>query len=251
MTATDVVPASLDVVRQSAVVIPAPVSDVVRALQAFEDTCRDVLRREDWQQAPDGRFVVRTGWLRLMLAYSLSDSLLDRIVEYTDKGNVNRVTTMVEVTAENGRHSTGVGVASLKERCGRRCPANCNGRRHWTHSDHDISATSHTRALSRAICNIVGGAPSDDLMNEDDAGWDGGHDAGPTDPPPTADPETGEVINPADAAEFERIKDECAQLSRDESDRLSTYLEAEGIPTPIRTIEQARQVAAWLAGPGE
>jgi hypothetical protein len=195
VSTAEVVPATgLEMVRQSAVVIPAPVADVVGAIQAFEATCRGVLRAEDWQQAPDGRFVVRTGWLRLMLAYSLSDSVLDRVVELTPAGNVNRATTMVEVTAANGRHSTGVGVASLKERCGRKCAPNCNGRKHWTHSDHDISATSHTRALSRAICNIVGGAPSDDLMNQDDDGWDGGHDAGPT---PAADPDTGEVITPA------------------------------------------------------
>jgi hypothetical protein len=185
---------SLELARQSAVVIPAPVVDVVAAIDAFEATCRGVLRPEDWQVAPGGRFVVRTGWLRLMLAYSLLDRLVDRVVELTPGGNVNRVTTIVVVEAQNGRQSTGVGVASLKERCGRGCAPNCNGRKHWTHSDHDISATSHTRALSRAICNIVGGAPSDDLMNQDDDGWDGGHDAGPT---PAADPDTGEVIPPA------------------------------------------------------
>ena len=175
----------------TALVVPvAPVPDVVGALEEFERVSRAILRRGDWQQAgQDGAFVVRSGWRRLSLAYGLSDELVDRIVERAVGGRFERVTTVLRVVAQNGRAVTGVGVASLKERCcadgcrkrHQHCRHDCDGVRHWTAADHSISATSFTRALSRGISDLVGGGPADDELPDEDTGdWDGGHDAGPS-----------------------------------------------------------------------
>ena len=51
---------------------------------------------------------------------------------------------MAEVRAPNGRINTGVGICDSKER-------------NFAHLEHDVYATAHTRAKSRAISDMVAG----------------------------------------------------------------------------------------------
>jgi hypothetical protein len=247
-------------VGPGALVVPvAPLADIVEAVRQYEETAGAILRPGDWQRAADGRFVVRSGWRRLALAFGFTDELATRDVEYTEAGDIRRVTTVVRVVAPNGRASTGVGVCSLTEKCcdgppdcRRRhahCEPGCRARRHWTAPDHTISATSYTRALSRAIADLVAGAPPED--DDDGTGPFSGHDTyepaarmrAPTPTPIEADPATGEVLGKVSSDE---ILDRMRALSNEDQAGLSAYLEHAGIPTPPRSPVQFRKVARWL-----
>jgi hypothetical protein len=245
-------PITGEVVPYGALVEPvAAVANVVRALEKFETTSRAILRPTDWQTANDGRFVVRAGWRRLALAYALSDELVDRIVESDERGRFVRVTTMLRVVAPNGRQVTGVGVCAIKEKCGGRrpCPSSCDGFRHWTASDHVLSATSFTRALSRGISDLVGGGPADDeLPDEDQAGMGGGHDNWETPAPSltstTADPPA--PTTPETPTYSSELAGRVAALNADERWAFDAFIGSRNFPWPTDSPAVLRQVELWL-----
>ena len=255
-----------EIVPTSLVMPVAGVSEIVRATRVFEDTCRAILRRTDWQEAGDGMFVVRSGWRRLSLAYGISDELLDRVVETAEDGAIVRVTTIMRAKAPNGRSSTGVGVCSLKEKCCDRttcrnrkqwhshCRADCDGRAHWTAPDHVLSATSFTRALSRAISDLVAGAPpGDDFADEDDDGWDGGHHAGIPESGIVEVPSTADTAPPPEmrglddlAETVEAVMVRVNALDVDDRNALGTWCASANIPIPPTNLAMVRQIVRWL-----
>lgn len=134
-----------------------PVKPLVTPEQAAEEWARyeslkaKLLNEDDYQNIAGKRYIKRSGFRKIAVYFGLSDSILEQERSDREDGSFFwRI--VVEVEAPNGRKSTGVGICDSKER-------------NFAHVEHDVYATSHTRAKSRAISDMVaGGAVSAEEM---------------------------------------------------------------------------------------
>jgi len=126
-----------------------PVKPLVTPEQAadewarFEELKRQLLNEGDYQAIAGKRYIKRSGFRKIAVYFGLSDRILEQErVDREDGSFLWRI--VVEVKAPNGRTSTGVGVCDSRER-------------NFAHLEHDVLATCHTRAKSRAISDMVAG----------------------------------------------------------------------------------------------
>lgn len=125
----------------------------VRALQTaneaqktwedFEALKKALLNKNDYQKIGSKAFIKRSGFRKIAVAFGLSDRILEE-EKYIREDNSFYWRIVVEVKAPNGRINTGVGICDSAER-------------DFAHIEHDVYATSHTRAKSRAISDMVAG----------------------------------------------------------------------------------------------
>jgi len=133
----------------------------VRALQTaveargtwedFEALKKALLNTNDYQRIGNTAFIKRSGFRKIAVAFGLSDTILEQ-EKFIREDDSFYWRIMVQVIAPNGRVNTGVGICDSKER-------------RFAHVEHDVYATAHTRAKSRAISDMVaGGAVSAEEM---------------------------------------------------------------------------------------
>jgi len=121
----------------------APIEQLKKSMQEFERLKRELLTEDDWQQIGDKKYITRSGFRKISLAFGLSDQILEEHrAERADGSFTWRV--KVRVWARNGRRSESVGACDSSER-------------KFAHLEHDVYATAHTRAKSRAISDLVAG----------------------------------------------------------------------------------------------
>jgi hypothetical protein len=127
------------------------VEGAVKAWQNFEDLKSKLLTAEDYQTIQGKQCIKRSGFRKLAVFFGLSDRIVEQ--ERTDREDGSFMwRIVVEVKAPQGRTSTGVGICDSKERS-------------FAHPEHDVYATSHTRAKNRAISDMIaGGAVSAEEM---------------------------------------------------------------------------------------
>jgi hypothetical protein len=125
--------------------------EVEKAWAIFEAMKARLLVDDDYQAIAGKRYIKRSGFRKIAVFFGLSDRILEQErVDREDKSFTWRI--VVEATAPNGRTSIGTGVCDSKER-------------KFAHVEHDVLATAHTRAKSRAISDMVaGGAVSAEEM---------------------------------------------------------------------------------------
>lgn len=127
--------------------------DIVRPLMSpdkaaeewhlFERFKAELLSAEDYQDIQGKKFIKRSGFRKIAVYFGLNDSILEQERKDREDGSFYwRI--VVEAKAPNGRTSIGVGICDSKER-------------KFAHTEHDVYATAHTRAKSRAISDIVAG----------------------------------------------------------------------------------------------
>ena len=144
--------------EEEPILVPVqPVKPLVTPEQAAEEWARyeslkaKLLNEDDYQNISGKRYIKRSGFRKIAVYFGLSDRILEQ--DRTDREDGSffwRI--VVEVEAPNGRISTGVGICDSKER-------------NFAHVEHDVYATAHTRAKSRAISDMVaGGAVSAEEM---------------------------------------------------------------------------------------
>lgn len=107
----------------------------------FQELKRKLLDKNDTVRIQNKDFVKRSGWQKIALAFNISTKIVKEEREEHVDYFVFRI--WVEAKAPNGRTTVGDGACSSKER-------------NFAHIEHDVYATAHTRAESRAISNIVG-----------------------------------------------------------------------------------------------
>jgi len=124
----------------------------------FEALKSKLLTDDDYQPIAGRRYIKRSGFRKIAVYFGLSDRILEQErVDREDGSFYWRI--VVEVEAPNCRVSTGVGACDSRER-------------RFAHVEHDVYATAHTRAKSRAISDMVaGGAVSAEEM-EAELGFD-------------------------------------------------------------------------------
>ena len=110
----------------------------------FEALKAELLGDEDYQSISGKRYIKRSGFRKLSVFFGLSDRIVkeERVDRREDSSFVWRI--IVEVIAPNGRTCIGVGACDSKER-------------KFSHPEHDVWSTCHTRAKSRAISDMVAG----------------------------------------------------------------------------------------------
>jgi hypothetical protein len=118
---------------------------------AYEALKGTLLTRDDYQVIAGKQYIKRSGFRKIAVFFGLSDRILEQErVDWEDKSFTWRF--VVEARAPNGRTSVGVGICNSAER-------------KFAYLDHDVYATAHTRAKSRAISDMVaGGAVSAEEM---------------------------------------------------------------------------------------
>lgn len=130
-------------------IIPVPVQPLVTPEQAaaswklFLDLKQKLLTSDDYQKISDKKFIKKSGFRKIAVAFNLSDRIIEsERIDREDGSFYWRI--VVEVEANNGRISTGVAICDSKER-------------KFAHVEHDVFTTCHTRAKNRAISDMVAG----------------------------------------------------------------------------------------------
>lgn len=125
-------------------VSPLQTADEARAAwDQFEALKSSLLKPNDYQKIGDKAFIKRSGFRKIALAFGISDVITEEErVDREDGSFYWRI--KVVATAPNGRVNTGVGICDSAER-------------KFSHVEHDVYATAHTRAKSRAISDMVAG----------------------------------------------------------------------------------------------
>lgn len=134
---------------QTKFIVPLPVMPLVTPEKAaeqwalFEDLKAKLLSTEDYQTIAGKRFIKRSGFRKIAVYFGISDWIIKEERADRDDGSFSwRI--VVEAVAPNGRSCVGVGACDSRER-------------KFAHLEHDVYATAHTRAKSRAISDLVAG----------------------------------------------------------------------------------------------
>lgn len=158
--------------------VVAPLSTPERALEtwrAYEGLIAKLLTEDDYQSFNEGgkagKFIKKSGMRKLATHYGFTVEMLDeRLGHKHEQATCARIRFpevftredrdcgcaiifarySVKVIAPNGRETTGIGLCSTGEK-----------NRRFTRQDHDIATTAYTRAVNRAIGDMIGvGKPS-------------------------------------------------------------------------------------------
>jgi hypothetical protein len=135
--------------QQATAIVPAPVMPLVSPDKAaeqwklFEALKAKLLNEEDYQTIVGKRYIKRSGFRKIAVYFGISDRILKEERTQRDDGSFFWKIE-VEAYAPNGRSCVGVGACDSRER-------------KFAHTEHDVFATAHTRAKSRAISDLVAG----------------------------------------------------------------------------------------------
>jgi len=135
-------------------------AQVAAYMGEYEKACRLVLGPDDVQKIGKREFIKRSGWRKLGVWAMVSAEIIEEREFRNDSGQLVRARFKVRATSPNGRHMDGIGICDVTER-------------QFTHPEHDIVATAHTRAINRAFADLFGlGAVSAEEMTEERPSFD-------------------------------------------------------------------------------
>lgn len=130
------------------------VDQAVEQWNIFEDLKQKLLVKDDYAKIQGKPYVKKSGFRKIAVFFNLSDEIIhEERVDREDRSFYWRI--KVKATAPNNRTSIGVGICDSNER-------------RFSHVEHDVYATAHTRAKNRAISDMVaGGIVSAEEMGAD------------------------------------------------------------------------------------
>lgn len=139
--------------RRSEVIRPLDLTQVKGSMEAYQQGLHALLDTDDWQGRPGakGSFVKKSGWRKIATWFDLDVEPIPGMskVERDDNGQPVRAEVWVRAVAPSGRSFVGDGYCSVEEsRFARE-----SGRQKL---ENDLRATATTRAVNRAISNLVG-----------------------------------------------------------------------------------------------
>jgi hypothetical protein len=134
-------------------VLPMSPQDARQVMQAYEEMCKAVLGPNDIQDSGDGRqFTKRSGFQKLSAAYGVSTEILSNTTETVtreiddEQKTILIARAVVRATHPSGRHADGDGACSSNEK---------RFRKGDQRMEHNLSSTAVTRAVNRAISNLI------------------------------------------------------------------------------------------------
>ena len=120
-----------------------------QAMAKYQELTAAMLKAEDWQTIPSGRFVKRSGFQKIASGYGVSTEILVEQIERDSDDQPIRAHAVVRATHPSGRYADGSGRCAIDESRFK----TASGR---AKAENDISGTAATRATNRAISNLVG-----------------------------------------------------------------------------------------------
>ena len=119
------------------------------AMTKYHELTNAMLKPDDWQVIPSGRFVKRSGFQKIASGYGVSTEIVSEQMDRDENGQPIRAHAVVRATHPLGRYAEGSGRCSIDESRFK----SAGGR---AKAENDISGTAATRATNRAISNLVG-----------------------------------------------------------------------------------------------
>lgn len=109
----------------------------------------------------------KSAWRKLARAFNISDEIIEHDEIREDDHQIISAHYIVKATLPNGRSSIGVGDCSIFDKIryhsnnpkvpvDTETPSNFVLRGRFSNAEHDVPATAHTRAKSRAIADLIG-----------------------------------------------------------------------------------------------
>lgn len=172
---------------------------IAEAFREYQRVCETILDASDYQTYEGKPRKKKSAWRKLATAFNVSTRVVEKEIERDAARNVLSAFFTVEASAGN-RCTNGSGYCEITEKCcatrtggkcrkaawkGHFCCENgCDGRKHWSHANHDIIATAETRAKNRAIADLIGcGEVSAEELTDEQPGENApGHAASPAPP---------------------------------------------------------------------
>lgn len=147
--------------RRGEVLRPLDVGQQKDAMRVYQDGLREILDGSDWQDAGGGkRFVKKSGWRKIAAWFDLSIELMRDETERDEDGSVQRACVWARALAPSGRFADGDGYCDVHEKRFAKDAARQK-------IENDLRGTATTRAVNRAISNLVGmGAVSAEEMGD-------------------------------------------------------------------------------------
>lgn len=132
--------------------IEADPEAAARAMQQFEAVKRAIVTREDVVKSQGKEYIRRSGFRKIALAYRISTQLLER--RWERAGDAVIAYAAYRAVAPNGRFADGEGWCSLDEANVKRLAGSKGmaGKQY-----HVAAAIAATRAINRAIADLIGG----------------------------------------------------------------------------------------------
>lgn len=169
-TVTSIVPAA----HGDGLVRPAAsLEHIAETFLAYQQLRARLLVESDWQAISGKKFPKRSAWRKLAVAFGVSFQLVERHLERDERGRIVRAEFVVRAHAPNARFVDAWASCDVTERC---CPIGCSRKGyhkhcgtekpgvacnldragHFSHAEHDVPATAHTRAINRAAADLFG-----------------------------------------------------------------------------------------------
>ena len=153
---------------------PLDLQQTKASMDLYQTGLRALLDDTDWQRFADKKtgemreFLKRSGWRKIALWFNLNLETRNIEIDRDRNGNPLRARVIGRATAPNGRYAEGEGGCSLNEP------------RQFQKPENDLPATAATRAVNRAISNLVGlGAVSAEEVDAPEHTKETSHHFGP------------------------------------------------------------------------
>jgi len=131
--------------KNSITLVVPNVNEAIISMRAFQELKTKLLDDNDLVVIEGKKYIKRSGWRKIALAFNISTEIVEVSREKENEKYIVRV--KARAIAPNGRVSEEIGVCDSSEFENGRLRA----------SIHNIETKATTRALNRAISNLVGG----------------------------------------------------------------------------------------------
>jgi hypothetical protein len=111
--------------------------------EAYQEITEKLLNEKDYQSIGRTKFKKKSAWRKYMKAFRISTRVVEKEIIKDDNGRVIEASFLVRAWMPDGREVEGWGNCSKFERG-------------FTKPNHDIPATAMTRAVNRAVSDLIG-----------------------------------------------------------------------------------------------
>lgn len=182
---------------------------IAEAFKEYQRVCEKILNQDDYQTYEGKPRKKKSAWRKLATAFNVSTKKVAENIIRDSTGHVLSAQFTMQAFTPS-RIWEAVGYCEINEKCcasakgqecrkrawkGHYCCQNgCDGRKHWSHPDHDILSTAQTRATNRAIADLIGCGEvsaeelTDDVSKDDTPSGNAPGRAGRDTPPSSATP---------------------------------------------------------------
>ena len=215
---------------EAGAIMPLSAKILVAQMDAFNKTKGLILKPEDYQAIQGRQFIKKSGWRRLAVAFKLSTEIIKTDIIRDVNGVVISADVIARASYEGGVYREAYGGCDRNEK--RFLSMAQKGQEI---KGQDIVATAQTRAVNRAISDLVaGGEVSAEEMSQSREYSEPEQDSAPRDIPPASEKQVKMIYAKIKAAGFDLTKTKTA------------IQDWQHCPIEELNVAQASAVIEWL-----